>query len=189
MNTRNFNQLDILIARWRLNQVIRWIPARSRLLDFGCGTQAFLLKALTGHIEYGYGIDYDAAPVKTKHYQIMNMIITDRLPFSEGSFDVVTLLAVVEHMRQPAAEQLFKEFRRALEPGGRVVLTTPTPASQWLLELFAFRLRIISYAEIADHKHYYSRPDIEKLAQTAGLKLVHYHTFQVGLNSLAVLEK
>lgn len=189
MNTRNFNQLDILIARWRLSQVLRWIPAQAQLLDFGCGTQAFLLKALVGRIEYGYGIDYDATPSKTKHYQIINTTVTNRLPFPPKMFGVVTLLAVLEHMTPSQARQLFKEFHRVLQPGGRVVLTTPTPASQWLLELLAFRVKIISYAEIADHKHYYSQQDIAKLAQKAGFRLVTYSTFQAGLNSLAVLEK
>lgn len=47
----------------------------------------------------------------------------EALPFRAGAFDLVTLMEVIEHTRVPA--QALDEAHRVLEPGGRLVLTTP----------------------------------------------------------------
>ncbi|MGH7354703.1 MAG: glycosyltransferase [Candidatus Rokuibacteriota bacterium] len=47
----------------------------------------------------------------------------ERLPFRGGSFDLVTLVEVIEHTRSPAGTM--DEIRRVLRPGGRLALTTP----------------------------------------------------------------
>ena len=86
-------------------------------------------------------------------------------------------------------DPLFTEFRRILKDDGRILLTTPTPASRPLLEFLAFKLKIISGPEIADHKHYYSRADIGGIAARHGLACETYRTFQFGLNSFASLVK
>ena len=43
--------------------------------------------------------------------------------------------------------------------------------------------------EIADHKHYYSRADLEALALEHGFTCSDYQKFQFGLNSLAAFTK
>lgn len=47
----------------------------------------------------------------------------EALPFREGAFDLVTLMEVIEHTSGPA--RALDEAHRVLEPGGRLVLTTP----------------------------------------------------------------
>jgi len=69
------------------------------------------------------------------------------------------------------------------------VLTTPTPNSKWLLEFLAYKMKLISIQEIKDHKKYYDKGEIKKLAKECKLKLVDYKLFQLGLNSRAILEK
>jgi len=50
-----------------------------------------------------------------------------KLPFDDGSFDVATILDVVEHLPgSPLA--LLVEIRRVLKPGGRIVLSGPNAA-------------------------------------------------------------
>lgn len=46
-----------------------------------------------------------------------------RLPFADGSFDIVTANMVVEHLADPSA--VFSEVARVLAPGGRFVFVTP----------------------------------------------------------------
>lgn len=46
-----------------------------------------------------------------------------RLPFADGSFDLVTANMVVEHLADPTA--VFREVERVLAPGGRFVFVTP----------------------------------------------------------------
>jgi len=190
MGTKDFNILDDFIASWRLRQVRQQVNRGGRLLDFGCGHQAFFLRSISSRITKGIGLDYDAAPGKiAPHIEILNSRFSGVLEFPPHAFDQVSILAVLEHIPVDEVDILFREFHRVLAPGGQVLLTTPTPAAKPLLDFLAFRLNVISKPEIADHKHYYPREDILEVANRNGFELKRYRTFQFGFNCLAVLEK
>ncbi len=48
------------------------------------------------------------------------------LPFADASFDVVLLIAVLEHVSQP--ERIVDEMWRVLKPGGETAILTPNDA-------------------------------------------------------------
>ena len=190
MGTKDFNALDLFICRWRSRIVRRFIRPNTTLMDFGCGHQALFLRSVQKELTHGIGLDYDAAPARpAPNLEIQRFHFKDRFEFPDRSFDQVTILAVLEHIPPDLVGPLFREFHRILKDDGRVLITTPTPASKPLLEFLAFRLKIISGPEIADHKHYYSREDIRNLALAGGLVCETYQTFQFGLNSFASLAK
>lgn len=190
MGTKDFNQLDLLIGRWRLRQVQRHFQAGDTVLDFGCGHQALLLRTIAGRIRRGVGLDYDVADARlAPHVEILGRRFVDRLDFPDATFDRIALLAVIEHIPPADVPVLLAEFRRVLKPGGQLVLTTPTPAARPVLEFLAFRLRVISAPEIRDHKHYYSRADLLALADRHQFTCSRYATFQLGLNSVAVFDR
>ena len=190
MGTKDFNALDLFICRWRSRIVRRHVRAGSAVMDFGCGHQAFFLRTLAADISQGIGLDYDATPGRVApNLEIRQFHFRDRFEFPDGSFDHITILAVLEHIPLDQVSVLFREFHRILKDGGSVLLTTPTPASKPLLEFLAFKLRIISGPEIADHKHYWNRADITALARDSGFSVSTYRHFQFGLNSFAALEK
>ena len=49
------------------------------------------------------------------------------LPFGSGSFEIVLLVAVLEHTSEPW--RVLAEARRVLKPGGRVVMVVPNDAT------------------------------------------------------------
>jgi len=189
MNTRDFNIIDKIIANLRMGQIVNYVDEGNVVLDFGCGAKSYLLNTVSNKIKKGVGIDYEVISKKHGNIEYINYRYTNKLPFEDQTFDKIFLLAVLEHVVIDQVDKLFSEFRRILKNGGQIILTTPTPKSQLLLEFLAFKLKIISQAEIADHKKYYDKTDILSIAKQTKLKLVNYKLFQFGLNSRAVLEK
>lgn len=190
MGTKDFNALDLFICRWRSRIVRRFLTPGSTVLDFGCGHQALFLRSVQKDIRSGIGLDYDAAPGRlTANLEIQNFHFKDRFAFADHTFDHVTILAVLEHIQPDQVSVLFREFHRILKEGGSVLLTTPTPAAKPLLEFLAFKLKIISGPEIADHKHYWNRADLLALAARDGFACETYRKFQFGMNSFAVLRR
>ena len=81
------------------------------------------------------------------------------------------MLAVLEHLEHPTP--ILREIRRVLTPSGKLVLTVPSKAAKPILEFLAFRLGIISRAEIADHKTYYDRRSLTRLLDQTGFAHIH----------------
>lgn len=187
MGTKDFNALDMLICRWRSRVARRYIRPGDAVLDFGCGHQAMLLRAVQPIIRQGVGIDYDAVPGRpAANLEVRQFQFKDRFDFADRMFDKITLLAVLEHIPPGQVDLLFHEFRRILAEGGQVLITTPTPAARPVLEFLAFKLHLISEPEIADHRHYYSRSDLQALAERHRLQLSTYRKFLFGFNCFAV---
>ncbi|MFA6518504.1 MAG: class I SAM-dependent methyltransferase [Candidatus Shapirobacteria bacterium] len=188
MSTEAFNVLDRLIAGMRLVRVEKYIENGDRVLDFGCGSQGYFLRKIADKIGYGLGIDLEINPKKSKNLEFKKQ---DKNIWNElklNSFNKVVMLAVLEHIDLDKVSDLFAQFRRVLKTGGFLVMTTPTPPSKPMLEFMA-KIGLIDKAQIDDHKKYYERKDVVKLAKETGFKMVSYKLFQFGLNSEIVFEK
>lgn len=112
------------------------------------------------------------------------------LPFKNNFFDVVTMLAVFEHIQPDNLKRILKEIRRVLKPDGRFILTTPCPWSNKLL-LIMSKFRLVSQEEIAEHKKYYPLRSVLNRLIEAGFsndKIVSGY-FEVYLNSWVYAEK
>ena len=92
-----------------------------------------------------------------------------RLPFQAGHFDVVVMLAVLEHVDLRAAEDLTRDIHRILAPGGILVLTTPTRWGQAILVPMSW-LGLVSLREVRDHKVLLGFRQIATLLQRAGFR-------------------
>jgi SAM-dependent methyltransferase len=110
---------------------IAGLPAqdRGRLLDIGCGNGGFLktMRALGWDV---HGIEPDPAAARVASRTLGNVIYQGSIadaPFGAGSFDVVVMKHVIEHLHDPIASLV--HCHRFLRPGGKVVLLTPNARS------------------------------------------------------------
>lgn len=155
----------------------------ARLLDIGCEREAHLLRKLEPHIFFGVGIDFKAPVIDTPTLKTFFTVLDRRLPFDDAYFDVVTMLAMLEHLHHPV--DIMREISKVLRPGGDLVLTVPSWYAKPVLEFHSYRISIINPDEIRDHKRYFNREDLVRLvADVGGLELTHHAYFQRRFNNL-----
>ncbi len=86
-----------------------------RLLDLGCGPGNIFIKKFYK----GGGIGADVYP-----YNGIDVLVdSSALPFKDGSFDTVSLIAVGGHIPKEIRWPSFSEIYRVLRTGGRLVMT------------------------------------------------------------------
>jgi SAM-dependent methyltransferase len=166
-------------------------PASS-VADLGCGYDARFLRFAhrTGRIAAGIAVDLSLdASQPDVAIQLIEADLSAALPIPDSSVAATTSLAVLEHLEQPAVH--VAEMYRLLRPGGVLIMTTPSVRSKRVLELLAFRLHVIDAAEIRDHKHYYTEPELRALLVRAGFAddAIAYRSFSLGMNQLVVAKK
>jgi hypothetical protein len=115
-------------------------------------------------------------------YTIVNY---DHSPMIGKKFDTIVLLAVIEHINVEDVYSIFNKFSYHLNKEGKIILTTPTPQSKWLLELLA-GLHILDKQNIEEHKHYWDKKDLNDLAIKNGFKVMKYEKFQLGFNQFSI---
>jgi SAM-dependent methyltransferase len=102
----------------------------------------------------------------------------------EPPFDVITMLAVLEHIPPPQQAALAAACASALKPGGRVIITVPSPVVDRILPVLR-SLRLIDGMSLEEHYGFDARR-LPEVFQTSGFKLLRHRRFQLGLNHLFV---
>lgn len=110
------------------------IPANSQVLDVGCYTGG-LLAYLKGQGHRVLGLEQDRAAAQIAQSLGVDVLTGDLedpafLAGLEVRPDVILLLDVLEHLRDPTAA--LRELRGMLRPGGRVLVTGPN-VGYWAL--------------------------------------------------------
>ncbi len=101
-----------------------------RILDAGCGT-GLLAKKLKQLGEV-WGIDIHPAALsftRRRGVKVKKASVT-KLPFENGSFDLVICIDVLYHQKVKSDALALKEIFRVLRSGGRLILRVP--AHRWL---------------------------------------------------------
>lgn len=117
----------------------------ARVLDLGCGTGSFgvlLARASPGTEFVGVDPDPDVLRAARRKAARAGLRLTleeagaERLPFEDGSFDLVTSTLAFHHMLPELKRAALREALRVLRPGGRLLLLDfgrPEGAAQSLL--------------------------------------------------------
>lgn len=194
--TRGKGIMEPLLAFMRAHKANSLISDELRsgnILDIGCGTYPYFLAHTS--FEKKFAVDQIALPKQTSDGLGIESFTLDldndpKLPFADGFFSAITLLAVIEHLDPANMALLFKETHRALKPGGQVILTTPAAWSDGILR-FMSRINLVSKEEIDEHIYTYTLPIIGWQFGQAGFEMtkIRFGYFEAFLNLYAIAEK
>ncbi len=145
------------------------LPPRARVLDAGSGTGGNL--SMLGGFGEVVGMELDegarALAARKTGAPVLAGRLPDQLPFPEGSFDLITLLDVLEHVEEDQAT--LEALARTLRPDGHLLLTVPAFPFLW------------SDHDVV-HRHYrrYRLRALVNRVEAAGLRVTYasyYNTF------------
>jgi SAM-dependent methyltransferase len=155
----------------RLLEPLLEVRISGRALDVGCG-YGYLTRRLARHFETT-GIDVSEAAIRKCRATLPDVTfavheVEQPFPMPEGSFDVVTLTDVLEHLVDP--ESMLGNVRRVLKDRGILYVTTPNLNSlrRWL------------YAEADRREHHVSlmsRADLVTLLDRSGFRVLRSWTY------------
>lgn len=171
-------------------------PRHSRLLHAGCGSgevdrgvlayaEVTALDISTAALDRYRGHHRDAA-------ELINGSILE-IPMPDHSFDGVYSLGVLEHFTRDEIAQALNEFRRVLNPGGRVLLFWPPVMGLSVMALHLIHLLRAHLFGKRDRLHpdepslLRSRSEAEQYLSAAGLRLVSYNFGPRDLFTYAVI--
>ncbi len=103
--------------------VLKLLSRESTIADIGCGREAKFVRLLSSHASKVYGIDPDISETIIDGNMEIISGDAEAIPLPDGSVDIVTMVHVTEHLRNPG--RVFRECRRVLRPGGRLISLAP----------------------------------------------------------------
>lgn len=173
--TRGYGLFEGFLAKKRVEIANKVIPSsyrKGRVLDIGCGAYPLFLINTKFHEKYGIEKKYNDELFKISMNHGITLAQCDienvnKLDFDDAQFDVVTMLAVVEHLEEANLINILKEIYRILKPNGIYIMTTPSPWTAYILEIMS-KLKLVSNIEIEEHKNYYSPHRFSLILQESG---------------------
>lgn len=161
------------------------VEAGDDVLDVGC-SDGEMFRQWDELIGKGIGLDpdLDAVTMMGRHELRPGVFPAD----ADGlSCDVVAMLAVLEHVPATAHGELASTCARVLRPGGRVIITVPSPLVDRILDVL-IKLRLID--GMHEEEHYGFDPaDTVRVFDRDEFELVCHRRFQLGLNNLFVFRR
>ena len=154
--------------------ILRNLPANSRVLDVGCGSGEFTLAMAREKGCRTLGVEPNAErakAAKANGLEVINDYLTADLAQSNGKFDVVVFLDVLEHAADPVS--ILRIARLALRDGGVLLISVPNVA-HWTIRL-ALIFGRFDYTTTglmdATHLRWFTAETIARVVESAGFRV------------------
>jgi 2-polyprenyl-3-methyl-5-hydroxy-6-metoxy-1,4-benzoquinol methylase len=143
------------------------LSGKEVLLDFGCSA-GHLLKSIEDKAGKVYGHEVNRKEIEFCRDRLGLDVSSEPLErrFSEGTFDLITLVFVLEHISEPAG--LLKGLMKFLKPGGKIVVVVPNALDPLVgfYDIPAFR----EFYFCIEHLYYFTPATLASVFGLAGLK-------------------
>lgn len=177
--------IDRWLQRWRFSKVRPYLAETARVLDIGSADGA--LYRYHPAVRAFVGLDPEATPGPIgPNARLLRGSFPAALESAEP-FDVIALLAVLEHVPTDVQPAFAAACARYLTPGGVLVVTVPSPVVDRMLDLL-IALRLVHGMSVEQHYGFDVR-QTPGLFRGAGLDLAVNRRFQLGVNNLFVFRK
>jgi 2-polyprenyl-3-methyl-5-hydroxy-6-metoxy-1,4-benzoquinol methylase len=193
-STFQYTPLDRFLTARRAARADRLIPASlrgGRVLDVGCGRHPVFLAQTRFAAKVGLDHVAPLDPPADARFVVFDLEHSAALPFRDDSFDVVTMLAVLEHVGQERIVPLLDDIFRTIRPGGALVLTTPPPWTDAVVLKVLAGAHLVSRQLVDDHEETFTPGELEALFDRTrfGSKRLRLGYFQLFMNIWAVARK
>ncbi len=139
--------------------------SRGTLLDYGCGTGAFLRNCVERGWK-GYGIEPDQDARKLASTSSNNVVQSKETLDPSLQFNAITLWHVLEHV--PDLDATISFFRDRLSPNGVLIIAVPNHKS---FDAELYQENWAAY-DVPRHLYHFHKQTIERLMSGFGFKLV-----------------
>lgn len=199
----------------RLQLIRRHVPLDGRtILDVGCGLGMYV-RSFRRYSQDVHGVDIDADKVAEASRELPNIRVSpaEELPYSSGTFDVVLLHEVIEHvaddrraieeavrvLRDPAPVPAAAGSQRSCPamPGGSLVLFAPnrlypfeTHGAYWRGRYHFGNIPLVNYlpnrlrTRLCPHVRAYTARDMRSLLEGLPVRLVVHAQIYPGYDKL-----
>jgi ubiquinone/menaquinone biosynthesis C-methylase UbiE len=157
---------------------------RGLLLDIGCGTNE-LARRYRSRQGMAIGVDIHPWPGTDV------VCDTTRLPFPDGHFDTVLMLACLNHVPQSKRIQVLQEARRVLKGEGQLLITMINPVVGFFSHPIRRRYDLDQLERGIGEEEAKGlwEKEVKALLAKSSLRLTETIPFVFGLNCLYVVEK
>ena len=178
--------IDRVLQQWRIARVRPFVPSAARVLDVG-SSDGELFRRLGGFIREGMGIDPELKTDTQVHgVPLIVGFFPGDMP-EVKPFDVITMLAVLEHFPPSEYANLSHGCARFLKPGGTLIITVPSSKVDQILTALKF-FKLIDGMSLEQH-HGYDVAQTTMIFSEDSFCLKRHARFQLGLNNLFVFER
>jgi ubiquinone/menaquinone biosynthesis C-methylase UbiE len=177
-----YTGIDHFIARLRFRAAYPHIRAGSRVLDLGCGLEAAFLNYASDRIATGVGLDDQVEEGVGGRWRRVRADLRAPLPFPDGEFDHVVMLAVLEHLTEP--EKVLREAHRVLAPHGSLILTWPSSMVDPILRVLHGLHLVSDEMESDEHQKRIPAGALQEMLRGIGFQKFVHRKFECGLNNL-----
>ena len=182
-------RLDRYLQKVRISKAVKQFPNNFQtIFDIGCG-EGVLYNSVKDQVSHYHGCDPGlVGSVKSSKKFIMSLAFPaalEKFP-SLQKYDVVTALAVFEHLDEEELAEAGSVISKILSDRGRLVITVPNPIVDYILHVLIW-LKMIDGQ--MTHEHHGFQPKRLQTIFAPYLLQIKHQRFQLGLNNLYVFEK